>query len=121
MKNSWVSTSFPHSTSHSLLSVKFCQVKEEKRTLESNQIPEEKYTGPLSAVGNVSGYRCKSDDRSRGCEFDPCSVHTFLEIDHEINSTVFLLHSFSIYRLALVFEHYRQVYSVHSGLQDESL
>ena len=33
MKNSWVSTSFPHSTSHSLLSVKFCQVKEEKRTL----------------------------------------------------------------------------------------
>ena len=92
MKNSWVSTSFPHSTSHSLLSVKFCQVKEENRTLESNQIPEEKYTGPLSAVGNVSGYRCESDCRSRGCEFDPCSVHTFLEIDHEINSTVILRH-----------------------------
>ena len=54
MKNSWVSTSFPHSTSHSLLSVKFCQVKEEKKTLESNQIPEEKYTGPLSAVRNMS-------------------------------------------------------------------
>ena len=29
--------------------------------------------------------------------------------------------SFSIYCLALGFEHYRQVYIVHSGLQDESL
>ena len=29
--------------------------------------------------------------------------------------------SFSIYCLALAFEHYRQVYIVHSGLQDESL
>ena len=28
-------------------------------------------TGPRSAVGNVSGYRCVSDCRSRGCEFDP--------------------------------------------------
>ena len=28
-------------------------------------------TGPLSAVGNVSGYRCVSDCRSRGCKFEP--------------------------------------------------
>ena len=29
--------------------------------------------------------------------------------------------SFSVYCLSLAFEHYRQVYIVHSGLQDESL
>ena len=28
-------------------------------------------TGPRSAVGNVSGYRCVSDCNSRGREFDP--------------------------------------------------
>ena len=28
-------------------------------------------TGPRSAVGNVSGYRCVFDCRSRGREFDP--------------------------------------------------
>ena len=28
-------------------------------------------TGPRSAVGNVSGYRCEADCRSRGREFDP--------------------------------------------------
>ena len=27
--------------------------------------------GPRSAVGNVSGYRCVSDCRSRGREFNP--------------------------------------------------
>ena len=44
------------------------------------------------------------------------------------NAGFFLCHlmleftfSFSIYCLALAFEHYRQVYIVHSGLQDESL
>ena len=31
-------------------------------------------TGPHSAVGNVSGYRCKSDCRYRGYEFDPDPV-----------------------------------------------
>ena len=31
-------------------------------------------TGPRSAVGNVSGYRCVSDCRSRGREFDPGPV-----------------------------------------------
>ena len=35
-------------------------------------------TGPRSAVGNVSGYRCVSDCRSRGCEFDPGPVPYFL-------------------------------------------
>ena len=29
------------------------------------------YAGPRSAVGNLSGYRCVSDCRSRGREFDP--------------------------------------------------
>ena len=29
------------------------------------------FTGPHSAVGNVSGYRCVSDSNSRGPEFDP--------------------------------------------------
>ena len=31
-------------------------------------------TGPRSAVGNVSGYRCVSDCNSRGREFDPGPV-----------------------------------------------
>ena len=33
--------------------------------------------GPRSAVGNVSGYRCVSDCRSRGREFDPGPVQYF--------------------------------------------
>ena len=36
-----------------------------------------KKTGPRSAVGNVSGYRCMSDCRSRGQEFDPGPVLYF--------------------------------------------
>ena len=36
-----------------------------------------KYAGPRSAVGNVSGYRCVSDCKSRGCEFDPGPVPYF--------------------------------------------
>ena len=51
------------------------------------------FTGPRSAVGKVSGYRCVSDCRSRGREFDPGWSHTFVEIDHEIISTVILLPS----------------------------
>ena len=50
-------------------------------------------TRPHSAVGNVSGNRCNSDCRSRGGKFDPGPAHTFLEIDHEIISTVILLSS----------------------------
>ena len=34
-------------------------------------------TGPCSAVGNVSGYRCEADCRSRGREFDPGPVPYF--------------------------------------------
>ena len=34
--------------------------------------------GPRSAVGNVSGYRCVSDCRFRGHEFDPGPVPYFL-------------------------------------------
>ena len=51
------------------------------------------FTGPRSAVGNVSGYRCVSDCNSRCREFDPGPVPTFVEIDHEIISTVILLPS----------------------------
>ena len=35
------------------------------------------FTGPRSAVGNVSGYRCEADCRSRGREFDPGPVPYF--------------------------------------------
>ena len=35
------------------------------------------WAGPRSAVGNVSGYRCVSDCRSRGREFDPGHVPYF--------------------------------------------
>ena len=37
----------------------------------------ENEAGPRSAVGNVSGYRCVSDCRSRGREFDPGPVPYF--------------------------------------------
>ena len=40
-------------------------------------ISQHKVTGPRSAVGNVSGYRCVSDCRSRGREFDPGPVPYF--------------------------------------------
>ena len=39
----------------------------------------------------MSGNRCESDCRSRGREFGPARSHTFVEIDHEIISTVILL------------------------------
>ena len=50
-------------------------------------------TGPRSAVGNVSGYRCVSDCRSRGREY-----HTFVEIDHEIISMDILLPSADLFK-----------------------
>ena len=55
-------------------------------------------TGPRSAVGNVSGYRCVSDCRSRGREFDPSPVPYFREIDHEIISNVILLPSADLFK-----------------------
>ena len=39
--------------------------------------PTTLHNGPGSAVGNVSGYRCVSDCRSRGREFDPAPVPYF--------------------------------------------
>ena len=50
-------------------------------------------TGPRSAVGNVSGYRCEADYDPGGASSIPARSHTFVEIDHEIISTVFLLPS----------------------------
>ena len=35
------------------------------------------HTGPRGAAGNVNGYRCVSDCRSRGSEFDPGAVPYF--------------------------------------------
>ena len=55
-------------------------------------------TGPRSAVGNMSGYRCMSDCRSRGRKFDPVRSHTLVEIDHEIISTVILLPSTDLFK-----------------------
>ena len=39
--------------------------------------PDPPDAGPRSAVGNVSGYRCVADCRSRGREFDPGPVPYF--------------------------------------------
>ena len=40
-------------------------------------ITDFKRTGPRSAVGNVSGYKCVPDCKSRGREFDPGPVPYF--------------------------------------------
>ena len=48
-------------------------------------------TRPCSTVGNMSGYRCVSDCRSRGREFNLGRVPYFFEIDHRIISIVILL------------------------------
>ena len=50
-------------------------------------------TGPRSAVGNVSGYRCVCDCNPGVVSSIPARSHTFVEIDHEIISTVILLPS----------------------------
>ena len=50
------------------------------------------FTRPRSALGKVSGNRCKSDCRSRGREFEPGLVPYFRG-DYEIISTVILLPS----------------------------
>ena len=64
------------------------------------------YTGPCSAVGNVS------DCRSRGHKFDPSPVPYFAEIDHEIISAAILLPSTDSRR---VFVSYKRKY-VHKVL-----
>ena len=45
--------------------------------LHQIKAPQISSAGPRSAVGNVSGYRCVSDCRSRGREFDPGPVPYF--------------------------------------------
>ena len=40
----------------------------------SSSFHRTRYTGPHSAVGNLSDYKCASDCRSRGREFDPSLV-----------------------------------------------
>ena len=60
-------------------------------------------TGPSSAVGNNSACR------STGCEFEPSPVPYFLEINHEIISTVIFL------LLIQVHVSYKQKY-VHQAL-----
>ena len=47
------------------------------REIMSRLLLKTNLTGPRSAVGNVSGYRCVSDCRSRGREFDPGPVPYF--------------------------------------------
>ena len=59
-------------------------------------------TGPRSAVSNVSGNRCESDCRSRGRKLIPGWSHTFVEIDHEIISTVILLPSVESFKKFVV-------------------
>ena len=44
---------------------------------KKESIHQECGAGPRSAVGNVSGYRCVFDCRSRGREFDPGPVPYF--------------------------------------------
>ena len=47
------------------------------------------HTGPRSAVGNVSGYRCCLTVDPGVASSIPARSHTFVEIDHEIISTSF--------------------------------
>ena len=48
-----------------------------KHIRPKKSVPKRRVAGPRSAVGNVSGYRCVSDCRSRGREFDPGPVPYF--------------------------------------------
>ena len=46
-------------------------------TLLEDIVTQNQDAGPRSAVGNVSGYRCEADCRSRGRELDPGPVPYF--------------------------------------------
>ena len=59
----------------------------------ANRLDPNQALGPHSAVGNMSDCRCVSDCRSRDRELIPSRSHTFVEIDHEIISTVILIPS----------------------------
>ena len=56
-----------------------CKIDKNKNRRESRRKEPDwrEIAGPRSAVGNVSGYRCVSDCRSRGREFDPGPVPYF--------------------------------------------
>ena len=62
----------PFSFHHLFLSWKCCLLIMSAIHFRNNFL-----AGPHSAVGNVSGYRCVSDCRSRGREFDPGLVPYF--------------------------------------------
>ena len=47
------------------------------QSIQINDVNTNFDVGPRSAVGNVSGYRCVSDCRSRGRYFDPGPVPYF--------------------------------------------
>ena len=55
----------------------FVHINLKKSLFVYKSISKPQITGPRSAVGNVSGYRCVSDCRSRGREFDPGPVPYF--------------------------------------------
>ena len=45
----------------------------------------------LNLIYDDSAVGSELDSRSKGCEFDPSRSHTFVEIDHEIISTVIVV------------------------------
>ena len=55
-------------------------------------------TGLRSAVGNVSDYRCCLTADPGVASLIPARYHTFVEIDHEIISTVILLPSADLFK-----------------------
>ena len=69
------------------------------------------HPGPHSAVCNVSGNRCETD--CRVVRLILARSHTFVEIDHEIFSTVILLLSAESFKKVVV--SYKQKY-VHKVL-----
>ena len=69
-------------------------------------------------VISIEWSRCEGSNKCALCAFSS-EPSLLIDVD-ECDEQIFFL-SFSIYCLALAFEHYRQVYLVHSGLQDESL
>ena len=56
-------------------------ISQQEQEVSKAHIPpggsHQRLTGPRSTVGNVSGYRCQADCRSRGREFDPGQVPYF--------------------------------------------
>ena len=92
----WQNTDIPENVPRFLKNA-FHILEERHLGLASLHIVGNLMSGPRSAVGNVSDYRCVSDCRSRGREFDPGPV-PFVEIDHKIISTVILLPSPDLFK-----------------------